>query len=69
MKTWLKVSLAMTLLGVAGGTALRLMGPRNATPAAAAKVEVALALTDIDVVTLQRQNFASSVEVSGSLPT
>ena len=67
MKTWLKVSLAMTLLGVVGGTALRLTVKRNAAPAAVAKVEVALALTEIDVVTLQRQNFASSVEVSGSL--
>jgi len=67
MKTWLKVTLAMSALGLVGGTAMRLMVPRNAAPAAVAKVEVALLLTDIDVVTLQRQSFASSVEVSGSL--
>jgi RND family efflux transporter MFP subunit len=67
MKTWLKVSLALAVLGLVGGAAMRLTVKRNAAPAAVAKVEVALALTDIDVVTLQQQSFSSSVEVSGSL--
>ncbi|ALT79679.1 efflux RND transporter periplasmic adaptor subunit [Paucibacter sp. KCTC 42545] len=70
MKTWLKIALPLTVLVGAGVVGVNVMKSRQAAAAAsqaAAKPALGLELAAIDVLTLKRQRFVSSLDISGNV--
>ncbi|MDN3920274.1 efflux RND transporter periplasmic adaptor subunit [Roseateles violae] len=69
MKRWLKIVLPLAAVAVLGVFVARNLAARQAQTAAAAAAEpvAGLALADIDVLSLRRQRFSTSLDISGSL--
>lgn len=67
MKPWLKVTLAVLAVAVVAGAGMKWLKGRQAPAPVASKAAAGLALADIDVLRVQRQRFAGSLEISGSL--
>lgn len=70
MKTWLKIALPLTVLVGVGVVGVNVMKSKQAAVAAAqaaAKPALGLELAAIDVLTLKRQRFVSSLDISGNV--
>ncbi|MEJ6007505.1 efflux RND transporter periplasmic adaptor subunit [Paucibacter sp. AS339] len=67
MKPWLKVTLLLAGLGLAGVVGMKLLKGRQMAAPVMAKAASGLVLGEIDVLRVQRQRFASTLEISGNL--
>lgn len=67
MKLWLKIVLPLTAVALVAAVGLRMQQARQAGAVSAPQASLGLELAAIDLVSLQRQRFSNSLEISGTL--
>ncbi len=67
MKPWLKVTLAVLAVAVLAGVTLKWVKARQVSAPVVSKAPAGLVLADMDVLRVQRQRFAGTLDISGNL--